>query len=265
VLNKQDLLNGVSVPGFQYFGPNQGGFAIASVQTSASTLYMAALGGSGSSNSIRVWKLTGTPNTSGTGVTATATNLSVAPFVTPPNAPQAGSTQLIDTNGTWLVGAAYDDTSKTMWVSGTSACMPIGDSVVRSCLRLVQISLGGGSPSLVQDITFGKPGEYYYYPAVAFDQYGNLIAVFNGSSATEFVGVYAGGQLANSTGTFQNPITVKAGETAYTISPPRWGDYSGASTDPTVGSHTVWVVGEYSQAIAGGNQWGTWLSTAYFP
>jgi hypothetical protein len=266
VLNKQDLLNGASVPGFQYFAPNQGGFAIASVQTSASALYMAALGSSGSSNTVRVWKLTGAPNTSGSGVTATAANVSVALFTTPPNAPQAGSTQLIDTNGDWLVGATFDDTSHTMWVAGTSACVPIGDTSTRSCLRLVQISLAAASPTLLQDITFGKPGEYYYYPAVAYDHNGNLIAVFNGSSASEYVGVFAGGQATGNSGTFQNPITVKSGESAYTISPPRWGDYSGAAVDPTVGSANVWLVGEYSKTASdGSDEWGTWVSIAHFP
>jgi hypothetical protein len=144
--------------------------------------------------------------------------------------------------------------------------MPIGDTTERSCLRLVQISLAGTTPTLLQDITFGRIGEYYYYPAIAFDQKGNLIAVFNGSSGSEFVGVYAGGQLTGSPGTFQIPVTVKSGETAYTISPLRWGDYSGTSVDPNVGSSNVWLAGEYSQAITGGsNQWGTWLTTAYFP
>ena len=262
VLNKQDLLNGVQTPGFQYFGPNQGAFAIESVQSSTSTLYMAAVN---TSTTIRVWKLNGVPNTSGTGVTMTASNVTVAPFITPPNAPQLGSSELIDTNGDYLVGGAYDDANHMLWVSAASGCVPIGDTATRSCLRLVEINLGGATPALAQDITFGVSGEYFYYPAVAFDQKGNFIAVFNRSSGAEYVGVYAGGQLASAPGTFQSPVVVKAGETAYTITPPRWGDYSGASTDPTLNSPNVWLAGEYSQAVTGVNQWGTWMTTASFP
>jgi hypothetical protein len=35
----------------------------------------------------------------------TTADVPVAPFATPPNAPQLGSSQLIDTNGDWLVAA----------------------------------------------------------------------------------------------------------------------------------------------------------------
>jgi hypothetical protein len=266
VLNKQDLLNGVQTPGFQYFGPNQGLFAIESVQSSTNTLYMAAVGTSKSSASIRIWQLSGVPNTNGTGVTVKTNNVTVASFTTPPNAPQAGSTTLIDTNGDWLVGGVYNDATETLWLSAESGCVPSGDTSTRSCMRFVQISLTGATPVLLQDITFGEKGKYYYYPAVALDQSGNLIAVFNRSSGTESVGVYAGGQLADALhkNTFQEPMVLKLGEAPYTISPPRWGDYSGASVDPTTGSPNVWLGGEYAQAITGGNQWGTWIVPVFF-
>src|SRR5262249_9352855 len=152
-----------------YFAPNQGLFAIAGAQSAGSTLYMAAVGTSKSSNIIRIWRLTGVPNTSGTGVSVTKNDVKVASFSTPPNAPQAGSANLIDTNGSWLVGAAYNDTTQTLWLSAASGCVPSGDTSTRSCLRFVQISVAG-TPTLLQDITFGEKGEYYYYPAVAFDQ-----------------------------------------------------------------------------------------------
>jgi hypothetical protein len=269
VLNKQDLLNGVQVPGFQYFGPSQGLLAIHSVISSSSTLYMAAVGSgrTKTSSSLQIWKLNGVPNTSGSGVNVTTTAVPVAPFTTPPNAPQLGSTFLIATNGDNLVDAVYNAASQSLWVSANSGCVPAGDSATRSCLRFVQISLAGSTPALLQDLTFGEAGEYYYYPAVAFDQAGNLIAVFNRSSKAEYVGVYAGGQLAGSSykNTFQEPVLVKLGETAYTVSssPSRWGDYSGASVDPAANS--VWLAGEYAQTVTGGgNQWGTWIASAHF-
>jgi hypothetical protein len=48
----------------------------------------------------------------------------------------------------------------------------------------------------------------------------------------------------------------RAGDYPYTISPPRWGDYSGASVDPD--DSTVWLAAEYA-TTAGGilNYWGT--------
>jgi hypothetical protein len=266
VLNKADVIAGVQTPGFQYFAPDQGMFAIESVQTAGEPLYMAAVGSSkNSSSAMRVWKLTGTPNTSGSGVTVATTDVPVALFVTPPNAPQAGSTTLIDTNGDWLVGGAYDDSTNKLWVSAESACIPDGDTATRSCLRFVQLDLSGANPTLLQDLTFGVVGEYLYYPAVAFDQNGNLITVYNESSDSEYVGVNAGGQTTGSSGTLQMqaPVLLKAGEAAYNISPPRWGDYSGASVDAETGSPDVWLGGEYAQAANGG-QWGTWIASVYF-
>ena len=169
------------------------------------------------------------PNASGTGVSVTITNYSTVAFKTPPNAPQLGSSTLIDTNGSFLVDAFYQNGH--IWVAANGGCVPAGDSKTRSCLRLVELNVAG-APSVAQDLTFGEKGEYYYYPAIREGSGGNLVAVFNRSSATEYVGVYASGQLASAPNTFQVPTLVKSGETSYTISPPRWGDYSGASRDP---------------------------------
>jgi len=46
-----------------------------------------------------------------------------------------------------------------------------------------------------------------------------------------------------------------AGDSAYDVNPPRWGDYSGAGADPGDGS--VWIAGEYSTSWLFGPLWGT--------
>jgi hypothetical protein len=265
VLNKADLLAGLATPGFQFFAPPQGLFALAAAEllpssSVTSTIYLAAVPTGKNVSSVRVWQLNGVPNSTGTGVSVTTTNYSTAPFKTPPNAPQLGSSALIDTNGYFLVDAFYQDGH--VWVAANSGCVPSGDTITRSCVRLVELAVAG-TPSVMQDLTFGEKGEYYYYPAIRADGSGNLIAVFNRSSATEYVGVYASGQLAASSNTFQTPVVIKTGETAYTISPPRWGDYSGASADPS-NSMMVWLAGEYAQSISGGNQWATWVTQVHF-
>ncbi len=265
VLSKADVVAGVQTPGFQFFPPPQGLFGLAAAEilpssSATSTIYLAAVPSGKNASSVRVWQLNGVPNANGTGVTVTTTNYSTAAFKTPPNAPQLGSSTLIDTNGFFLVDAFYQNGH--VWVAANSGCVPAGDSKTRSCLRLVQLNVAG-APSVLQDLTFGEKGEYYYYPAIREDGSGNLIAVFNRSSASEYVGVYASGQPLGAPNTFQVPTLVKAGETSYTISPPRWGDYSGASLDP-LAANTVWLSGEYAQSITGGNQWGTWIAQAHF-
>ncbi len=203
---------------------------------------MAALSSSRGKSSIRVWQLSGVPSTSGTGVSVATADYPAAPFATPPNAPQLGTSTLLDTNGDFLIDAFFQ--SGHLWVAANSGCVPAGDTTTRSCLRFVEIA-PGLSPAVVQDLTFGEPGKYYYFPAIRPDGSGNLIAVFNPN-------------------TFQSPVLVKIGETAYTISPPRWGDYSGASLDPT-SPNIVWLAAEDAQSVSGGgNQWATWIAPAHF-
>jgi hypothetical protein len=225
-----------------------------------STIYLAAAPTGKSASSVRVWQLSGVPNASGTGVTVTTTNYSTAPFKTPPNAPQLGSSTLIDTNGSFLVDAFYQNGH--VWVAANSGCVPSGDQTTRSCVRLAELAVAG-APAVKQDLTFGEKGKYYYYPAIRADSSGNLIVVFNRSSHTEYVGVYASGQLSSAPNTIQTPVPLKTGEAAYTISPPRWGDYSGASSDPLT-PNMVWLAGEYASAISGGSQWATWIARAHF-
>jgi hypothetical protein len=265
VLSKADVVAGVQTPGFAFFAPPQGLFALAAAEilpssSFTSTIYLAAVPTGKNASSVRVWQLNGVPSVSGTGVTVTTTNYSTAAFKTPPNAPQLGNSTLIDTNGSFLVDAFYQ--GGHVWVAANGGCVPAGDSKTRSCLRLVQLNVAG-TPSVLQDLTFGESGQYYYYPAIREDNAGNLVAVFNRSSATEYVGIYASGQPATAPNTFQMPKLVKAGETSYTISPPRWGDYSGASPDP-LATNMVWLSGEYAQGITGSEQWSTWIAQVHF-
>src|SRR5262249_48019017 len=139
------------------------------------------------------------------------TNYSTAPFRTPPNAPQRGSSALIDTNGAFLLDAFYENGH--VWVAANSGCVPASDTTTRSCVRLVQLAVSG-APTVMQDLTFGEKGEYYYYPAIRTDGGGNLLVVFNRSSASEYVGIYASGRkLLDPANTLQTPILLKAGET----------------------------------------------------
>jgi hypothetical protein len=94
---------------------------------------MAAVGSSRKGSSLRVWQLSGVPNTSETGVTVTTADYATAAFTTPPHAPQKGTSTLIDTNGNWLVDAFFQNGH--LWVSANSGCIPASDTTTRSCMR----------------------------------------------------------------------------------------------------------------------------------
>lgn len=255
VINKTNLIAGTNAAS-SYFAPPQGLFTIqpAHSLSSTTTLYMAAVAYN-SATSIRIWSVNGVPGV-GTGVTRSTVDRSITSLISPPDAQQAGTSTLIQTNDNRLLDAVYRDAK--LWVAANSACVPAGDTKTRACLRLMQFTVGS-SITKNQDFDFGQSGLYYYYPAVQIDGSGNLISVFSGSSTSLWAGVYASGQRpTDETNTFQLPATIKLGESAYTPFANRWGDYSGASIDPS-NTGIVWVAGEYAR-IEGGSEWGTWLA-----
>jgi len=257
VINKAQLILGAPAVS-SYFAPPQGLFTIqpAHSLSSTATLYMAAVAYN-SATSIRVWSVNGVPGV-GAGVTRSTVDRSITSLTSPPDAQQLGTSTLIQTNDNRLLDAVYRNGK--LWVAANSACVPLSDPTTRACLRLIQFSID--TMTKAQDFDFGQSGSYYYYPAIQIDGNNNLISVFSGSggsSAPAWAGVYASGQrLADGPSTFQVPATIKLGEHAYNPFANRWGDYSGASIDPS-NPATIWVAGEYAQS-AGGSEWGTWIA-----
>lgn len=266
VIRKADLISSppATSPATKYFAPGQGLYAIepATSLSSTSTLYMAADGLNRKVFSIRVWSLTGVPRV-GKGVSVKTVTLPIAALSVPPDAVQSGTPNTIATNDSSLLGAVYRNGS--LWVSANTGCTPTGDTALRSCMHFTQISTAGTTPTVRQDFTFGENGEYYYYPAVMTDGGNNLISVFSRSSSTEIPSVYASGQKTTEPlNSFEEPVSLWAGDTPYTITPNRWGDYSGASIDP-MDPTTIWLGGEYATGdLFFGSYWGTWIAAAHF-
>jgi len=266
VANKAQAIAGTSSVSVKFFGPNQGMFAIepaVSLTSLTKTEYMVAVaaGASTASTAVRLWSITGVPG--GAGVSVTHADLGISPLNTPPNAAQAGTTNLVDTNGDWLLNAVYRN--GYLWTSAIDACTPSGDTV-RSCLRYIQINTT--TKTIAQDFDFGTAGVYYYFPALETDGIGNLVTVFNASSANgsspstfaiPYPSVLASQQLTTDpANALETPVLIHAGDTAYDQSN-RFGDYSGEGVDPVDGS--VWLAGEYATSAVG-SMWGTWIANA---
>jgi hypothetical protein len=273
VLNKSDVLGSPGTAIHEtLFPPAQGDFAIEPAQhlptigvgsSNTDNLYMASVNSAASSTAtLNVWNLIGIP-TASTSASVSKTALPIYTMSTPPNARQQGTSVLIDTNDDSLLDAVFRDGSPgSLWVSGNDACTASGDSVARSCARLIEIAISnnGGTMNVQQDFDFGQSGAYFYYPAIRTDSAGNLVTVFTGSSTSSYASVYSGVQKAsipNSANTLTAFSMMWAGQAAYSASPPRWGDYSGAGVDPSDSS--VWVAGEYAATpdIFFGPVWGT--------
>lgn len=193
--------------------------------------------------------------------TLTAQNVPVTATTAPPNADQQDGTGgtsdcpapcLIDTGEGRLLDLMYRNGS--LWTSHAVAG-GTGDDYSR--VRYVRLGVGGGPPAVLEDVSFGVDGCWYYYPAVALDQNSNLAMVFTRSCTNEYAGLRYTTRATTDT-TLQGSTLLKSGETNY-LNPAsgknRWGDYSGAAVDPADPSK-LWLFGEYAASPA--NTWGTW-------
>jgi len=262
VINKSDLLSLSGTVNTSLFAPNQGDFAIEpafQINSTADPLYMAAVNSAlASTSSLAVWTIAGVPGDSSNPLqTPKVSTLPIDTISYPPNAQQLGTTVLIDTNDDSLLDAFFREGSGSLWVSANDACTPNGDTAARSCLRFINISIStGGAMSVAQDFDYADPGTYYYYPALRIDSTGNLYAAFSGSSGAKYPSAYAGMQSSGKTNVLTNLSVTRPGDYPYTVSPPRWGDYSGAAVDPDGAS--VWLGAEYAtQFSIFGSIWGT--------
>jgi hypothetical protein len=268
VISKSDLVNLSPNINIALYSPNQRDYAIEPAQaltpkSATESLYMAAVNSAlASTSTIDVWTIKGVP---GGTLQTKITSLPIATISHPPNAQQQGTNVLIDTNDDSLLDTAFrDGTPGSLWVSANDSCTPPGDSAVRSCLRFIDVSIdsSSGAMSVAEDFDYGDPGKYYYYPAIRTDSSGNLYAAFTGSSSGLYASAFAGMQLAGTMNALTNLSVFRAGDYPYTISPPRWGDYSGAAVDP--GNASVWLGAEYATQFAiFGSIWGTAIAQAH--
>jgi hypothetical protein len=236
------------------------------VQSLGSTndLYMAMH--TPSSSSLALMTVSGVPGV--TAVTETTASLPINPWVAPPPAVQQGTSgALLDTGDDRVLSAAWQNGS--LWLAGNEGCTPAGDTEVRSCLRLIEARTD--TVSVMQDMTFGAGGSYYYYPAVRPDTLGNAHVVFTASSASAYASVRTSGrQATDPLNTLQASSLLRAGEGEQTYQPGRMGDYAGAAVDPSA-PQTVWVIGEYIRApdfsifgTGGLADWGTYVAQLSF-
>jgi hypothetical protein len=219
---------------------------------------------SGSVGSVRFWHLTGVPGV-GTGTALATYDVPLnGPHAQPPRAIQAGTGTQIDTNDFRVLGADY--TGSFVSVASHEGCVPAGDTVQRTCLRILDLLPQDPPVGVIRwnDVRVGSAGSYYYYPATSANRFGETVVVFNRSSASELPSIYATGRrLSDPLNTLRPPVLLKRSPVPYLPSTvpgfhARWGDYAGAAVDP-VDARSFWVATEYAASLDSFNQWGTWI------
>ncbi|MDE1852665.1 MAG: hypothetical protein KGI38_02825 [Thaumarchaeota archaeon] len=246
VINKAEMVSGGYINWYYWYYPfsSYGYGSMRPVTTPTSTAYVVC---TTCGNGILLEEYNGVPNP---GSPPTQTQFTV-PFVTPtppPAAPHLGNTDLLDTDGdvrvwstAWMNG---------IWIAMNDGCVPGGDNALRSCAHLVQISVTANLVTVDQDI-YGPPGYYLFYPAVTADSFGGIGLVIGYSSPSVYPSVLVTGMKAGETaGSLESNLVTVTNGTGYACHYVRssglcrYGDYFGASADPTDPS-LMWFGGQY--------------------
>ena len=179
------------------------------------------------------------------------------------NAPQSGTATLIRTNDRRTQNAVWR--SNSLWTtftvvpnSGTSAgqvtahWLRLDTNTLSNIFVADQGDIGG------EDIATGT---YTFFPSIAVNSSGDAIIGFAASAPTIFPGAYYAGRYSTTpAGTILASQNFKTGLAFYVrifgTSGNRWGDYSGASVDPS-DDQTFYIFNEY--ALTQGTPVGTGL------
>jgi hypothetical protein len=261
VLEKADLVAGAELVRAVAFGPDTDRFTVvpARTMTSSSTEYLAFTNANALRSTLEptlgVVSITGTPsagNVAWTESTPQIQSMALAPYAVQPWG------DLLDTGDNRALSAVWEN--NTLWVGANDKCSFAQDSTLRACLRLIQVSTASSPATVLDDFDIGIPGRYLSYPALALDSGGDLHVVFSISSSKVYASVMTSGVSA-STGDLLPAVTLAVGTGPFDFNgnsrrPSRWGDYSGASTDPSDPT-VVWLAGEYAASDTFEFNWGT--------
>ena len=256
-LNSTEMLLG-SDTDYADLGPDPTYFSVypASNEGATADLYMVSVDPSVTGSFI-LFRVSGTPPED---VTFDNVTLPIAGFSPPNGSIQRGSNLTIDSGDGRVVSAVRS--GSVLWFAFSDSAVPANDTQIQDGFRLAKVDLS--SSSVVQDFDVNAAQTSYFYPAVVLDGKGDLIVLFGFSSASSYPGIMLTAQKATEApGSYEPPVVVLAGSGPQTSLPTegvvRYGDYFGASIDPT-NSSVVWLAGQYGRSGKAG--WGTHIFSA---
>lgn len=249
--------------------------AVSADLTSGGWIVGSADVGTGSANYLTVFKVT---NAQGYAAISAPTAVTVGSYQMPANAPQSGTTQLLDTMDTRLTHAVagYDPRigATAIW----TAHAVFGGAGSED--RWYEIS-AAGPPALSQSgkVSDTGTGLYVFNGAISPDRASddatdalaltgrNMVMGFNTSSTSTYAAIQMVSQRG--TGAQSGSVLVKqsvgpnvdfsCGSSLPNVC--RWGDYGGATPDPLkIAGGQVWLSAEWNNPATNGSQpvWQTW-------
>ena len=250
------LLRRDSVPAVVW-GPDSSRFQIVPAQSlsSAGTQY-AMYRNIGSSN-INVMAFEGIPGIFD--VSFSENSFNIGSVSGPPAASQpSGGDASVATNDDRLLSAVWQNDS--LWGAFNESCTPGGDNTARACERFVNVSTRNNSVS--QNVQLQSSGQDLYYAALTLTGTGDLFFGMTFSSSSLNPSAVLLGVPHAAFGAVTGGVIYQSGSKVYTCGcgkgNSRWGDYSGAASDPNDPT-VAWVAQEYSLG-----DWGTAITAAFF-
>jgi hypothetical protein len=192
-------------------------------------------------------------NHTASGDTLTHTFVPVAPYNRTMNAGQPGGGDPIDVR--W----SYIQSEVQVRNGSLHAAFPIANPASPGYSAIRYLSINTATGTTTQDITFGSPGHWYYFPAVAVNRNEDVAITFARSGTDEYPGCFFTWRRASDGPLLRPSVPIQPGWVTYQHlidGRNRWGDYSGAAVDPTDWT-SFWLMGEYADAPDG---WGTWVN-----
>ncbi len=191
----------------------------------------------------KVTDVSGTPQITGASV-------AVSNFGYPPDAGQPGGVDPFETNGSALSNEPVYRNGY-LWVTHLTVNPA---NWAYSAVRYTKINTTTNQPE--EQVTFGREGYWYLYPAITVDKYENIGFTFGRSGLYEYNGAFFAGRAKGAPETDLKSYLLEPGAGSYVVTfgsgRNRWGDYMGISLDPT-DSLSMWMLTEH---VYKPNVWG---------
>lgn len=263
VIQKSDVLAGSTSPGNFFFEADPTYFSVmpARLLASTATAYLVYTNSNPDQlqslayPSIGVAAVTGSPAAGN--VTWSESDPQVTSTAFPPQASQAYGYPL-DTGDTRMTSAVW--ANNVLWTAGNDACTPEGGSRRRSCIRVTALGTGSPEATVLDEYDVSGEGIDAAYGALTLTSAGEMHMVSAASGPGFYPSVFSTGQSAPQ-GDFLPTTWVATGQGPLdnyqkSFQANRWGDYSGASTDPSDPT-TVWLASEFAATGTTPSNWGT--------
>jgi|GEM_PF-920685 hypothetical protein len=250
ILNKSQLLSGSTVEYYTTTDTNAASIRPAIHISSSNIFYMASTQ-TNLPNTLEIFAISGSlPN-----------NLNIKKYFLTINsmssniqeAPQLGTTYTIDVGDNRIQDIFYQNGN--IWLTAEDSCIPPGDSIIRDCIRTIQVNTS--NMNVVQDFDISKQSYYFFYGAMRLIGNSFPVVIFGFSSQFNYPSL----MLYYKQNNIQSFTSIKNGTgpeytSCNSLGICRYGDYFSAVLDPA-NNNTVWVAGEYGRGSIG---WGTYIA-----